>query len=95
MKLNDQTAKLICELEYHIGKQCFNPKSYDGLNNTFTNNTCIVHHFDATWTPLEERLAIWFVRRKMGFMAKPIYKFFGFVHKTKLKIIGRIKNEKK
>ena len=30
MKLDKQMAKLICELEYCIGNECFNPNSYDG-----------------------------------------------------------------
>ena len=31
MKLDSQIAKLICELEYLIGSQCYNPNSYDGF----------------------------------------------------------------
>lgn len=30
MKINATTAKLIAELEYKIGHQCFNPNSYNG-----------------------------------------------------------------
>lgn len=30
MKINNSTIKLISELEYLIGHQCFNPNSYDG-----------------------------------------------------------------
>ena len=30
MKLDKKMAKLICELEYRIGSECFNPNSYDG-----------------------------------------------------------------
>jgi hypothetical protein len=30
MKLDKETAKLICELEYLIGNECYNPNSYDG-----------------------------------------------------------------
>ena len=30
MMLDDKTAKLICELEYCIGKECYNPNAYDG-----------------------------------------------------------------
>jgi len=29
MKLNNETAKLVAELEYLIGKECYNPNSYD------------------------------------------------------------------
>ncbi len=33
MTLNDDTASLISELEYLIGSECYNPKSYDGWND--------------------------------------------------------------
>lgn len=64
----------VLENDVHIySKEYFNPKTYDGNNETFTDNTCIIHHFDATWTALDEKIAIWFVRRKMGFMAKYVF----------------------
>ena len=33
MKLNDITCKLIADLEYIIGSECYNPHSYDGWND--------------------------------------------------------------
>lgn len=30
MKLNKKIIDLICELEYKIGRNCYNPNSYDG-----------------------------------------------------------------
>jgi len=33
MKIDERTAKLICNLEYLIGSQCYNPNSYDGWND--------------------------------------------------------------
>jgi len=30
MKINDKTANLMFQLEYLIGKECYNPNSYDG-----------------------------------------------------------------
>ena len=78
----------ILEDDVHIySKEYFNPKTYDGSNQKFTDNTCIVHHFDATWTDLDEKIAIWFVRRKMGFMAKYVFSL-----SNKLK---KIRNKKK
>lgn len=85
---------IVIKDDIHIyAKDYFNPKSYDGQNNLFTNNTCIVHHFDATWTPIEEKVAIWFVRRNLGSLAKPTFKFFGFLHKIKDTILGAFKHE--
>lgn len=77
----------VLEDDIHIyAKDYFNPKTYDGNNETFTENTCIIHHFDATWTSLEEKVAIWFVRRKMGFMAKYVFSFADRIKRLKKKI---------
>ena len=32
MDMNLDICKLICELEYLVGKECYNPNSYDGWN---------------------------------------------------------------
>lgn len=72
--LKSEDKSQILEDDVHIyAKDYFNPKTYDGKNQKFTENTCIVHHFDATWTDMDEKIAIWFVRRKMGFMAKYVF----------------------
>lgn len=70
-------------------KEYFNPKNYDGQNPEFTENTCIVHHFDASWTSIDEKVAIWFVRHHMGSLAKPTFKFFDLLRKIKRKIIKK------
>lgn len=64
-------------------KEYFNPKNYDGQNEKYTKNTCIVHHFDASWTAIDEKVAIWFVRHHMGSLAKPTFKFFDIIRKIK------------
>lgn len=33
MKLTKETCDLIAELEFQIGRECYNPKSYDGWND--------------------------------------------------------------
>lgn len=72
--------------DVHIyAKDYFNPKTYDGSNETFTDNTCIIHHFDATWTPPEEKVAIWFVRHRMGSMAKYVFAIAGRLRRIKSK----------
>lgn len=74
----------VLEDDIHIyPKEYFNPKSYDGKNNRFTINTCIIHHFDGSWTAIDEKIAIWFVRHKMDFMAKFVFKVFNFLRKIK------------
>lgn len=34
MTLNKEIAELICELEYLVGNECYNPNSYDGWTGT-------------------------------------------------------------
>ena len=33
MKVDKNLSKLICEIEYLIGSECYNPNSYDGWND--------------------------------------------------------------
>lgn len=40
---------------YVYPREYFYPLSYDHQNNVFTENTCTVHYFDATWIPRWER----------------------------------------
>lgn len=35
MTINEKTIRLICELEQHIGSNCYNPNSYDGYNDEY------------------------------------------------------------
>lgn len=79
-------SKQVLKGDVHIyPREYFNPKSYDGSTQDFTNNTAIVHHFDATWTPLDERIAIWFVRKKMSKMTKPVFFVSNKIRKIKEK----------
>lgn len=90
--LKNGDSKQVLDGNVHIyPKEYFNPKSYDGQNNKFTENTCIVHHFDASWTAIDEKMAIWFIRHKMGFMAKYILRFFNFLRRIKHFILRKIK----
>lgn len=40
---------------YIYPREYFYPLSYDYQNNIFTENTCMVHYFDATWIPKWEQ----------------------------------------
>ncbi len=53
-------------------REYFYPLSYDFQNNVFTENTCMIHHFDATWTSKQEQIKMFFIRRNMRFMVKVI-----------------------
>ena len=55
-------SKCIQELEHNIyiyPRDYFYPYSYNWENNMFTDNTCMIHYFDATWIPLKELKLIW------------------------------------
>lgn len=76
----------VLEDDIHIyPRDYFNPKSYDGLNEMYSDNTCIIHHFDASWTDLDEKIAIWFVRHHLGFMSKVVFAISKRLRKIKSK----------
>lgn len=58
----------------------FYPYSYDRQNNEFTDNTCMIHYYDATWVPKYEQREIKIFRilgRDKG------QKFINLLRKTK------------
>ena len=48
---------------YVYPREYFYPYSYDRTNNIFTDNTCMIHYYDASWIPLKERIEVGMVRR--------------------------------
>lgn len=48
---------------YIYPREYFYPYSYDRTNNVFTDNTCMIHYYDASWIPLKERIEVGMVRR--------------------------------
>ena len=43
-------------------REYFYPYSYHRDNNIFTDNTCMIHYYDASWIPLKERIEMKMVR---------------------------------
>ena len=41
----------------------FYPYSYNRTNNHFTDNTCMIHYYDASWLPFKNRLENYLVRK--------------------------------
>ena len=66
-KLNfDKKSKKIQKLKHDIyiyPRDYFYPYSYNWENNLFTDNTCMIHYFDASWIPLKDRIEINMVRK--------------------------------
>ena len=65
---------------YIYPREYFYPLSYNYQNNVFTNNTCMVHYFDATWIPKHDQREVKFIR-KIG--EKPTRLLFGAYRFTK------------
>ena len=53
-------------------REYFYPLSYDYQDNKFTDNSCMVHRYDATWASRPEKVKLFFRRHNMKFMMKVI-----------------------
>ncbi len=74
--------KLINDIHIYK-KEYFYPKTYTRKDEKYTSKTCIIHHFDASWTSIDEKIAIFFVRRKLNFLVKYIFKISSKIKKLK------------
>ncbi len=62
----DNKSRKIQKLKHNIyiyPRDYFYPYSYNWENNKFTDNTCMIHYYDATWIPFKERVEINLVRK--------------------------------
>lgn len=62
----DYRKRRIQVLEHNITvfpREYFYPYSYNRTNNIFTDNTCMVHYYDASWLPVKNRIENSLVRR--------------------------------
>lgn len=85
--LEDKNENQILNNSVHIySREYFYPESYDGLTQVFTDNTCMIHHYSGSWTSIDEKIAIWFVRHHMGKLSGLTFKFFNILRKVKRKI---------
>lgn len=53
-------------------REYFYPLSYDYQDNEFTQNSCMVHRYDATWASKPEKAKLFFRRHNMKFMMKVV-----------------------
>lgn len=70
----------------------FYPLSYDMQNNIFTDNTCTIHHFSASWTDTGEKISVWLKRHKMAWAVKPAWSVLDKYRRIKKRIFK--KNDK-
>ena len=68
-------------------KKYFYPISYDRTNNIFTNNTCMIHYYDASWLPKSERKSNNLIRLLGQKNAERYAKFKLFIKKCLKKIV--------
>ncbi len=61
----------------------FYPKSYDYQNNRFTENSAMIHHFDATWISPMEKFKTKMKRQNMVWVVYVIDFFVWLKHKIK------------
>ena len=77
-------------------REFFYPLSYDYQDNKFTDNSCMVHRYDATWASKPEKVKLFFRRHNMKFMIKFVDICVSIKIRIKrvLNIINGIPNEK-
>ena len=71
-------------------REYFYPLSYNYQNNIFTDNTCMVHYFDATWISKKERMENKlqrYVGKKNSFRILKLYRFIKRNTKRAIKIV--------
>lgn len=68
---------------YIYPMEYFYPLSYDYQNNKFTDNSCMIHHFDATWIKPMERFKTKMKRKNMIWVVYVIDFFISIKNKIK------------
>lgn len=79
---------------YIYPRDYFCPLSYDYQNNMFTDNTCMVHYFNGTWTPKSEQRIIGLHRKFGKKWGDRIYKILHIGSAIKNKIYWKFKYRK-
>lgn len=63
LKKGSKEIQVLGDGIYIYPREYFYPYSYDRTNNIFTQNTCMIHYYDASWIPLKERIETGMVRK--------------------------------
>lgn len=74
---------------YVYPREYFYPYSYGRDDNIFTDNTCMIHYYDASWIPFKERLENQMVRKLGKSKTFKILKTYRII-KDKIRKIGKI-----
>ena len=79
-KYNTNSIQKLENNIYVYPREYFYPYSYNWENNVFTENTCMIHYYDASWIPLKDKIEINMVRK---FGRTRTFKILGYYRKIK------------
>lgn len=81
----DNNSVYIYPMEY------FYPLSYDYMHNNFTDNSCMIHHFDATWVSHGEKVKVFLKRKNMKWVI-PVIDNGAKVIRLPKRILRKVRN---
>ena len=79
----EYNSKVVQKLDHNIyiyPRDYFYPYSYNRENNIFTDNTCMIHYYDASWIPMKDKIENNMVRK---FGRSKTFKILSFYRRTK------------
>lgn len=77
---NQSEIQVLNKNIYIYPRDYFYPYSYYWDSNYFTNNTCMIHYYDASWIPFKDRIEVTMIRK---FGRNKTIKLLKFYRKTK------------
>jgi mannosyltransferase OCH1-like enzyme len=87
LKVDSNEIQILNNDVYIYPMEYFYPLSYDHQGNKFTDNSCMIHHFDATWTSKTEQLKTKLKRNDMKWMIRVIDFFVAIKRNVTIKDI--------
>ena len=87
----DHTSNEVQHLKHGITvypREYFYPLSFNFKNNVFTDNTCMIHYFDASWFSKKEKIRVK-LSRKFG--EKKVEKVLGLYRKVRYASVALLK----
>lgn len=89
-KKGGKNIQILKDNIYIYPRDYFYPYSYSWENNLFTDNTCMIHYYDASWIPLKDKIEINMVRKigkRKTYKVLDIYRKFKDYTKKATKLV--------
>lgn len=89
-KKGGKNIQILKDNIYIYPRDYFYPYSYSWENNLFTDNTCMIHYYDASWIPLKDKIEINMVRKigkRKTYKVLDIYRKFKDYTKKAIKLV--------